>query len=151
VHRVLETLRLDSDLREQIDAQRDRLAGSLADDALARFAQGPLLARLAALREHVIARELPVLLPPESEGDGPVGFIAGAIDLLYRDPATGELVVVDYKTDRVEGAAALAERAAHYAGQAASYRRAVKEALALERPPRCELWFLHAGEVVALA
>ena len=27
---------------------------------------------------------------------------SGAIDLLYRDPATNELVIVDYKTDRVE-------------------------------------------------
>jgi len=151
VHRVLETLRLDSDLRAQIAAQRERLASALAGDVLARFAQGPLLARLAALREHVIARELPVLLPPEPEGDGAVGFVAGAIDLLYRDPATGEFVVVDYKTDRVEGAAALAERAAGYRSQLASYRRAVMEALALARPPRGELWFLHAGEVVALA
>ena len=89
-----------------------------------------------------------MLLPAEPDGDGPVGFVAGAIDLLYRDPATNEFVVVDYKTDRVEGEAALAERAARYAGQAASYRRAVQEALALAQPPRFELWFLHAGAVV---
>jgi ATP-dependent exoDNAse (exonuclease V) beta subunit len=117
---------------------------------LARFEQGPLLERLAVLQAHVVARELPVLLPAEAAGDGPVGFVAGAIDLLYRDPATNEFVVADYKTDRVEGDAAIAERAARYAGQAAHYRRAVQEALALARPPRFELWFLHAGAVVAV-
>ena len=165
MHRVLEALRLDARSARgsrarsgsvfprwiaALAARRRARAAALerAREVLARFAQGPLLARLAALRDHVIARELPVLLPAEAEGDGPVGFVAGAIDLLYRDPATNEFVVVDYKTDRVEGDAALAERARRYAGQAAHYRRAVQEALELPRPPRFELWFLHAGAVV---
>ena len=114
------------------------------------MAAGPFAARLAALREHVIARELPLLLPAEPGGEGPVGFVSGAIDLLYRDPATGEFVIADYKTDRVEADAALAERAQRYRGQAAHYRRAIQEALALPQPPRFELWFLHAGAVVNL-
>jgi ATP-dependent helicase/nuclease subunit A len=163
VHRVLEELRLGGNLREDLASaiarSSDRAQGLLPErgrtetlakvrETLERFASGPLLERLGALRDAVIARELSVLLPPEPEGDGPVGFVAGAIDLLYRDPATGEFVIVDYKTDRVEGEAALRERAEHYAGQAAHYRRAIREALALEREPRFELWFLHAGSVV---
>jgi ATP-dependent exoDNAse (exonuclease V) beta subunit len=163
VHRVLEDLRLGADLASELARQRDRLPGLVDGEApgpvraaalaraqalLAKLAAGPFAARLAALEPHVVARELPVLLPPEPDGEGPVGCVAGAIDLLYREPATGELVVVDYKTDAVEGEAALRERAARYAGQAGAYRRAVREALALERAPRCELWFLHAGAVV---
>ena len=114
------------------------------------FADGPLLGRFAALRDAVIARELPVLLRPDPEGEGAVGFVAGSIDLLYRDPASGELVIADYKSDRVEGAAKLAERAQRYQGQAVHYRRAVQEALELAAPPRFELWFLYAGAVVTV-
>ena len=165
VHRVLEELRLGGDLREDLARAGARLpawveglvpakerAATLASarEALERFASGPLLGRLAALREAVIARELPVLIPANPEGEGPVGFVSGAIDLFYRDPATGEFVIADYKTDRVEGEEALAERARHYEGQAAHYRRAIQQALALPRPPRFELWFLHAGAIQPL-
>jgi ATP-dependent helicase/nuclease subunit A len=163
VHRVLETLKLGGELREEltrasegleawIDAQagggQREAALASARETLARFAEGSLLARLAAVRGGVIARELPVLLPPDPEGEGAVGFVAGSIDLLYRDPESGELVIVDYKTDRVEGETELRERAAGYAGQARHYRRAIQEALVLAAPPRFELWFLYAGAVV---
>jgi ATP-dependent helicase/nuclease subunit A len=112
-----------------------------------RFSAGPLAARLAALAPHVVARELPVWVEPFGDGpDDPVGFVAGAIDLVYRDPATGELVVADYKTDDVAGGA-LAERAAKYAAQGAVYTRALERALGLAARPRFELWFLRAGEV----
>jgi ATP-dependent exoDNAse (exonuclease V) beta subunit len=163
VHRVLEELSLDGELREElarasdgvgawIDAQasggQGEAALASARETLARFGEGPLLARLAAVRGGVIARELPVLLPADPGGEGAVGFVAGSIDLLYRDPDSDELVVVDYKTDRVEGKAALGERAERYRGQARHYRRAVQEALDLAAPPRFELWFLHAGAIV---
>jgi ATP-dependent exoDNAse (exonuclease V) beta subunit len=65
---------------------------------------------------------------------------------LYRDPASGALVVADYKTDAVEGAA-LEERAQGYAAQGAVYTRAIAAALGLPEPPRFELWFLAAGVV----
>jgi ATP-dependent exoDNAse (exonuclease V) beta subunit len=79
-----------------------------------------------------------------------VGFVSGALDLLYRDPETGDLVVADYKTDRVEGDDELATQAEAYASQARLYARAVREALDLPEPPRAELWFLWAGRVVAV-
>jgi ATP-dependent helicase/nuclease subunit A len=120
-----------------------------AASVLEAFLGGPLLERLRAAAPGIAARELAVLLPP-ADGTGPVGALSGAIDLLYRDGATGEWVVVDYKTDRVEGAAAHAERALAYAGQGAAYTRAVAEALGLEPPPRFELWFLRSGRVERL-
>src|SRR5690606_41091879 len=55
--------------------------------------------------------------------------ISGAIDLVYRDPEAGGLVVVDFKTDRIDGARALAERTAHHRAQALAYRRAIAQAL----------------------
>ena len=86
----------------------------------------PLLARLHALSGAVLAREVPLLLPPGPE-DAAVGFVAGAIDLLYRDPEDGRLVVVDYKTDHLRDEADLPARAASHAGQGTVYRRAVQD------------------------
>ena len=56
-------------------------------------------------------------------------------------------MVVDYKTDAVEGTA-LRERARGYAAQGAAYATALQSALGLDEPPRFELWFLQAGVVV---
>jgi ATP-dependent exoDNAse (exonuclease V) beta subunit len=120
---------------------------------LERFVAGGLADRLRGLAVHVVARELPVLAAPDldsPEGTAPVAFVAGAIDLLYRDPGSGALVIADYKTDEV-GGADLERRAVTYTSQGAAYVRAVQAALDLAAPPRFELWFLHAGRVVAPA
>jgi ATP-dependent exoDNAse (exonuclease V) beta subunit len=105
---------------------------------LARLADGTLFRRFLSLGPRALARELPVLLPPD---DSAVGYVSGAVDLVYRDES-GRLVVADYKTDRLEGESDLAERAAVYAPQEALYARALQEALGLDRPPHTELWFL---------
>ncbi|HMB55254.1 MAG TPA: PD-(D/E)XK nuclease family protein, partial [Thermoanaerobaculia bacterium] len=86
-------------------------------------------------------------------GNGrPVGYFSGAIDLLYRDPEEGSLVVADFKTDQVEegGEAdtALERRAAAYAPQGRVYARAVAAGFGLADLPRFELWFLRAGRIV---
>jgi ATP-dependent exoDNAse (exonuclease V) beta subunit len=112
-----------------------------------RFASGPLAARLADLAPHVVARELPVWVAAAGEGENdPVGFVAGAIDLLYRDPKSGALVVADYKTDATTAKESEAH-AERYRAQGAAYVRAITRALALPAPPRFELWFLTAGVV----
>ena len=144
--------RLPELLRPLLPEAEVEAAAERCEELLDRLELGDLLERLAALEGRVVARELPVLLPPGSAGgaadDRPVGFVSGAVDLLYRDPENGDLVVADYKTDRVESPAELADRAGAYASQAAAYARAVQEALGLAEPPRAELWFLWPGEVV---
>jgi ATP-dependent helicase/nuclease subunit A len=166
VHKVLEELDLLGDLGEGLARARRALpdlvtalnAGGGGEEALrrsdsilARLAGSRTLARLAAIARDVVARELPILLPPDGRADGPVGFVAGTIDLVFRDPASGDLVVVDYKTDDVSTAAEIANRAAAYAPQALVYRRALLEALAPERDVRCELWFLVADRIEKVA
>jgi len=163
VHRALEEWDLAAEPAAERDRQRAQLPAYLtalargdvlekalprAADLLDRFAASALLQRLRSLRESVLARELPVLIPPGKGPHAPVGVVTGAIDLLYRDPATGEIVIADYKTDDVAGPADLERRAAAYAPQGAAYVRAVQEALDLKRPPRFELWFLRADEIV---
>ncbi|MEV1129287.1 UvrD-helicase domain-containing protein [Agromyces sp. NPDC049794] len=74
------------------------------------------------------------------ESDGLV--LEGFIDLLFRD-VDGSLVIVDYKTDAVSDAAALAERAAHYAPQLQAYVRALEAAT--DERARAMLVFLDGG------
>ncbi|HSL81914.1 MAG TPA: PD-(D/E)XK nuclease family protein, partial [Thermoanaerobaculia bacterium] len=171
VHRVLEELDLSATgLAAELARHRARLpellrpllpeddlapAVELCEELLDRL--GPsgagreLLERLGDLGDRVVARELPVLLPPGAvdgaSPDGPVGFVSGAVDLLYREPETGLLVVADYKTDRVETAHEIAERVRVYSPQARLYAAAVRDALGLDDPPRAELWFLWPGRV----
>jgi len=89
-----------------------------------------------------------VLIPPGEGDHAPVGAVTGAVDLLYRDPRDGRIVVADYKTDEVRTDEEIAARAAVYALQGAVYLRAVQEALDLEEAPRFEMWFLRVGRVV---
>jgi ATP-dependent exoDNAse (exonuclease V) beta subunit len=164
--------RLPSYAAAAVSGEGDRLARAVERSGalLDRFVATGLAQRLAALAPQVVARELPVLLPPSPSSPSlspgaAVGFVSGAIDLLYRDAATGELVIADYKTDEIapaaatDGAAAdsdadadadagVARRAATYASQGAVYVRAVRAALALPAPPRFELWFVAVGRVV---
>jgi ATP-dependent exoDNAse (exonuclease V) beta subunit len=160
IHRALEEWDLGADPRKERKRQHDRLPAYLAalveGDELDRalplaatlldtFAAGPLLKRLRILKDHVLARELAVLLPPGDGEHAPVGAVTGAIDLLYRDPEDGRIVIADYKTDEVETPEEIRERAAVYAPQGAIYARAVGEALELAEEPRFELWFLRIG------
>ncbi len=159
VHRVLEHLDLgaadpDAELERRRGEVETWLAGAVADVAAARerlagllesLRSGPLWSRWLELKPHFLARELPVLLPPPAEDDGPVGALAGVLDLLYVDPETGAPVVVDYKTDDPQ---MIEERTAVYAEQLAFYAEAVRAALGLDEAPRTELWFLAAGEVI---
>lgn len=111
---------------------------------VAGLAGGRVLARMRALCGGIVAREVPFLLARD-----PVP-VSGRIDLLARDPAGG-LVVVDYKTDRVEDDVALARAAAGHAAQARIYVDAVRAALGSAEPVCCELWFVAADRVVPLA
>ncbi len=143
--------RLPAVLRPLLAAAELGDAVSGATTLLRRFTEGSLFAKFLAVADHVLARELPVLLPPPEHDTGPVGFVAGTVDLLYRDPATGALVVADYKTDAVEHPADIAARARTYGPQGAYYVRAVREGLAVSEDPRFELWFLYSGRIELVA
>jgi ATP-dependent exoDNAse (exonuclease V) beta subunit len=161
IHRVLEELDLAAEPEAALARARARLEALVRGAAepgaceaaldqaralLERIARGQLHARLRGLGANVLYRELPVIVP----GDGAVGAVgctAGVVDLVYRDPASGELVVVDYKTDRVESPAELRDCARRYAPQGAVYQRALREALSLAYTPRFELWLLHPDRI----
>ena len=164
IHAALEELDLEAPPEQALARARERLPAlvrgaaepAARDEALARalellerFAAGPLHVRLRALAAAgPLLRELPVLLPPGAEALDALAataFTSGVVDLVYRDPESGELVIADYKTDRVDGEAALRERAGRYAAQGAVYQRALRDALSLAYTPRFELWFLAAG------
>lgn len=160
VHRLFETFDLAGDaeaelalrrallhdeLERDLPAERVAEARERAEAIVDAFRAGPYWERWCALRPHVLARELPLLVPAPAGADGPLSFLAGTLDLLARDPETGELVVIDFKTDDVESERARAERAAAYEPQLATYCAAVKKALELATPPRGELWWLGSS------
>ncbi|HUO85770.1 MAG TPA: UvrD-helicase domain-containing protein, partial [Thermoanaerobaculia bacterium] len=173
VHRALEDLDPGADPTAELERLRRRLAVTIAqiatpgdreaalaeaEEVLAALPGGRLWNRLGEIAPGIVARELPLLLAADpaagggEDGDGPtapVGFVSGAIDLVYRDPADDGWVVADYKTDRV-GDDEVDARAAVYAPQGALYARAVQEALGLPRPPRIELWFLRPDRIVVI-
>jgi ATP-dependent helicase/nuclease subunit A len=160
VHHLMETLDLEQDLGPQLSDRVQDMESELAsrmpadglDSAVQRLHQvldrienGNCLRRLGSLADRVLARELPLLLPP---GDDAVGAIVGTADLVYRD--NDRLVVADYKTDAVVGEAEFQQRADVYRPQLELYARALTEALDLSEPPVMELWFLHADRIVRL-
>jgi ATP-dependent helicase/nuclease subunit A len=149
VHAALEAADFGTpDLRAEL-LSRVPEAGAEGDAAralLERVAGGPLGARLRALHPHVVARELPLLLPPSPE-DEAVGYLAGSIDLVFRDPDGGEWVVVDYKTDRSPAEDPADPRHADYRRQGSVYRRALMQALELPSAPRLELWWLAQDRI----
>jgi ATP-dependent exoDNAse (exonuclease V) beta subunit len=162
IHRALEEFDFGADEKAEIEHRRDTIARDLAqaasidrvDQTVAagmqlwdKFARGSLFARLRELSDQIVARELSVLRPPSDE-EGPVGFRAGVIDLVYHDPSSDQLVVVDYKTDQVAEPAALQSRAESYAEQSAAYRHALEDAFKLSYTPRFELWFLDADKSI---
>ncbi|MCH9649802.1 MAG: UvrD-helicase domain-containing protein [Deltaproteobacteria bacterium] len=178
VHRALETIDLEAEPANSFSQQLRILPSVLAPllpstslpaaeekakTLLQQFFAGPLLELLRDLAPHLLARELPILLPgsihqTSSEGydspaasaqvsKAPVKFVSGTIDLLYSDPLTEEVVIVDYKTDDIHSPRELENRVAAYRQQGEVYRRAVQGALDLPDPPRFELWFLTLGQV----
>jgi ATP-dependent exoDNAse (exonuclease V) beta subunit len=170
VHELLENWDPGAPPDEELERQRARLPGVLdalgVDDAagalaealtiLDGFAASELFDHFTSLGERIVARELPVWLavdPTDStsaagvQADGddtPLECIAGSIDLVYRDP-DGGLVVVDYKSDRITSAQERAARVQQYSSQGQSYVCALTQGLSLAAPPRFELWFLRDG------
>lgn len=137
LHRLMETVPpavSDAELRESLFAITPPELQPLAAQALTRLLRGEPWRRFQALGDQILARELPFVVAATGE-DAATDALAGAIDLLYFDPARQQHVVADYKTG------APGEQAQH-AAQARVYPRAVQRALGLAAPPRFELWYL---------
>jgi ATP-dependent exoDNAse (exonuclease V) beta subunit len=136
VHAVLQTVDLATGegLTDTVAAQA-AAEGVLGHEetiaALARAALDSAVVRRACARPFW--RETYVAVPIDDM------TLEGYVDLVYRDE--DGLVVVDYKTDAVDGDA-LDARLAHYRVQAAAYALAVSEA-AGERVVRCILCLLR--------
>jgi len=135
------------------DLSGDEAAGLVARarHLLAAFdeEEGPMGRRWRELLPSLAARELPVLLSSH-DADGVQTILTGAIDLVYRDPDSDAVVLVDFKTDRLASLDAAIRRAERYRSQADAYRRAIQTALQLETPPAIELWFLDLRAIVRL-
>ena len=133
VHAALATVPLDGagDVITQVVATEGRIVGATqpeidsARDVVAAVLQHPLLeaARGAARAGHLY-REAPVTIVREG------GLVEGVVDIAF-DTADG-FVVLDFKTDRAEGAAQTI-----YATQVALYAEAIAQATG--RPARAIL------------
>jgi ATP-dependent exoDNAse (exonuclease V) beta subunit len=143
---ALEALRADP-RRWPIPSERGPIEESVigrVEDVLDALRGGALIGVLA--RAEVLGCEVPMLLAGGE--DGPVGAWSGAIDMLYRCPDDGEIVVVDHKTDT--GLSDVEQGARAYAAQGAVYVTAVQQALDLPRPPRFEVWMLAEDQRVVV-
>lgn len=172
LHRALERFDLTApatDLPRALKRERGALLAELeaqstapsaagpSAPALARFDEladgllhGPLAAHLARVAPHVLARELPLLQAADDSAGSPIDAWIGTVDLVYRDPDTGQIVVVDHKSDRFADRADRAARIQHYGLQVHHYRAALASALPEDADLVCELWLLESQEVVRL-
>jgi ATP-dependent exoDNAse (exonuclease V) beta subunit len=123
-------------------------AGERLESIVKHFREGPLWHRFLDLDGSILARELALVTTPET--GGAVGAVTGAIDLVYQDSDTGEIVVADYKTDQLADDGEIQDRSAVYQPQLEIYARALKQALNLDVMPRQELWFVGSGVVQCL-
>src|SRR5262249_42229303 len=105
------------------------------------FLASPLPATLA--RASILAREVPFL-----HAEGPDRVIRGYCDLVYRD-AGGDVVVADYKTDRLDGESDVAAAVERHRPQLDAYRRALATALP-EETVRAEILFVRTGRIERL-
>ena len=100
---------------------------SASSDDVARLANRALRSRavVAGMRAPRLWPEIPVAASIDTPR-GPV-VIEGIIDLLYQDD-DGQLVILDYKSDRVEDKAAADAKLEHYRMQGVAYAAAVESA-----------------------
>lgn len=144
------------ELAPDFDAARARLAAvALASGAdvtaiaaaraiLDAVERGPLAARFRDARATIAARELALLVPARA-GDAPIEAFTGSADLVLRDGDAW--TVVDFKSEALGGRDPRVAAREHTA-QLDLYARALGEALALDSPPRREVWFLKDGVAV---
>jgi ATP-dependent helicase/nuclease subunit A len=143
VHRVLEWTPLDRP--EEAARMADALAPAFGvdPDAARRAGEAALRALALPVMQRARAavrvwREMPVWFPEEGE------LVEGVIDLVFEEP--GGLVVVDYRTDQIAPAQAVAQ-AAHHAPQLQLYGRGLAQAMGVPVRERLVL-FTALGQTV---
>ncbi len=143
VHAVLQHADLDDAIDLPALARAQALAEQIPEHeseiaTLAARMHGSDIVRAAAARRHW--REVPVAAT--------VGGVVleGYVDLLFED-ADGRLVVVDYKTDRVDDERRLDALVASYAPQAAAYALALETTLGRSVAKAVLLFATHSGAV----
>jgi ATP-dependent exoDNAse (exonuclease V) beta subunit len=161
VHRALEQIDLSALPEDALEFQIEQLpisvCGLVAEQHLDEIVIGArgllrqidnngMLHELFERRTHILGREVPVLLPGSPQLDA-VGVMTGTLDLLYRDPNDGQLVVADFKTDQIADDASLQLAIQRYLPQGRVYCSAVRSMFPDLEPPRFELWFLAAGTI----
>jgi len=145
--------------RESITAEADRLLAqsyiterqraAVDTDALYGLFSSPLGERIR--RADSVRREFKFSLLCSAEellggGGSEQLLLQGVIDCFLEE--NGEIVIIDYKTDRVSGAALL-ERAELYSPQVRAYASALGR-ITGKRVKECVLFFLAAGECVSV-
>ena len=124
VHRVLELVDLANPNEDEILRLAELACAESEIPALVKDVAGRVGTALRADVVHQAGlsgrawREVYIIV---RNGDR---FVEGYIDLLA-EPSEGKLVVVDYKTDRVDSAEDVAAKTAYYAPQLAQYQDAV--------------------------
>ena len=155
-HLVLQYLDFsDMDAASQVSSMAERAlltpeqAAAVDISALERFLASPLAEEIRrgknVLREYrftllMDAREY----DPRAAAEDAM-LLQGVVDCCF-ETAAG-LTVVDFKTDRVETAAELEDRAEHYRPQLEAYSRALEQVLE-KNVVRRVLYFLHPGKTV---
>jgi len=103
---------------------------ALERDKLSRFFEGELAARMLASPQVLREKKFTLVLPSEefaADVQGEEIIVQGIIDCAFEED--GALVLLDYKTDRVESMAVLVER---YREQLRLYRRAMRRCFGME-------------------
>ncbi len=126
-----------------------RQAEGVSADAIYKLFNSPLGERISNADNVMREFKFSLLCPAEdlfAAGAGEEVLLQGVIDCCIEE--NGELTIIDYKTDRVKGAA-LKERAEVYAGQVRAYAIAAKR-ITGKPVKECVLYFLDAGEEVVI-
>ena len=127
---------LDTGRLQTLEPRSEELRNAAAE-ILRVWLRSDLAERFAKAR--ILGRELP-LLYRDTEGTS----WQGSMDLVIEED--GEILVVDFKTDRVSKEQ-LPEKAALYDHQLHIYADALQSAWQLEKLPQRELWFVRPGLV----
>lgn len=124
-----------------------RQAEAVDTGSILRLFSSPLGKRIMSADARKREFKFSLLCPAEKffpGGEGESVLMQGVIDCMIEE--AGELTIIDYKTDRVRGDAAV-ERAQTYSKQLEAYAYAAQRMTG--KPVReCVLYFLYSGETV---